>query len=255
MRVVAQCAYVLHARPWRETSLIVELLTRDHGRIGVIARGVQGAKRHPLRAALQPLQSLRVDYVARGELARLVQAEALDTAPRLAGDRLMAAFYVHELLLKLTPRNDSAQPVFELYSRVRGELDSQAALGWTLRRFERDLLDCLGVGLPWGLTADGDPLDPDVRYLLDRNLSGAPAATPAWRLGRQPVVTGLGPDRRARALVSCGAPCAVMETHLSVNGGSPGDCSTSLRGFAPSADCPSLHWQNYLPAVSSASRT
>lgn len=221
MRVIAQPAYVLHARPWRETSLIVELLTQDHGRVGVIARGVQGAKRHPLRAALQPLQSLRVDYLSRGELARLIQAEALDTAPRLVGDRLMAAFYVHELLLKLTPRNDAAQPVFELYARVRLELGSDAALGWTLRRFERDLLDCLGVGLPWALTANGEPVEPGVRYLID------PEVGPVAQLQRQAMgVTGasllaLAADAQpdARSLVELRrALRGVLEAHLSGNG-------------------------------------
>src|SRR3546814_8782098 len=49
-------AYVLHARAWRETSLLLELLTEHHGRIGLVARGVQGPKKHVLRAALQPLQ-------------------------------------------------------------------------------------------------------------------------------------------------------------------------------------------------------
>ena len=98
MRVPDQPAYVLHARPWRETSLIVELLTRDQGRVGLVARGVQGPKRHPLRAALQPLQHVRVEYLQRGELGRLLQAEALDVAPLLQGDTLLAAFYVNELL-------------------------------------------------------------------------------------------------------------------------------------------------------------
>ena len=113
--VLHQLAFVLHARPWRETSLIVELLTREHGRVGVVARGLTTPKRHPLRAALQPLQYLRLDYQPRGELARLVQAEAMDVAPPLTGDRLMAAFYANELLLKLTPRNDPAQALFDLY--------------------------------------------------------------------------------------------------------------------------------------------
>ena len=166
MRVENQPAFVLHARAWRETSLLVELLTRDHGRIGVIARGVTGAKRHPLRAALQPLQSIRVDYLPRGELARLLQAEALDAAPALAGEALMAAFYVNELMLRLTPRNDAAEPLYALYARVRGEL-ALPGLAWTLRRFERDLLDALGVGLPWDSTAEGEPLDPADAYRLD----------------------------------------------------------------------------------------
>lgn len=183
MRVLAQPAYVLHTRPWRETSLIVELLTRDHGRVGVVARGVQGAKRHPLRAALQPLQHLRLDFLPRGELARLLQAEALDAAPRLAGDALMAAFYANELLLRLLPRNDPAPEMYLRYGELREGLAGGEPLAWSLRRFERDLLDLLGYGLPLDTAADGEPIDPAARYLLDaeqgalRDRSHAPGST------------------------------------------------------------------------------
>lgn len=172
--VQAQPAFVLHARPWRETSVIVELLTREHGRVGVIARGLTTPKRHPLRAALQPLQFIRVDYLPRGELARLIQAEALDVAPKLTGDTLMAAFYINELLLKLTPRNDAAQSLFDLYARVRQDLTSDQSLSWTLRRFERDLLDALGVGLPWDETADGEAVEAGMRYRLDPEVGPVP---------------------------------------------------------------------------------
>ena len=167
MRVQDQPAYVLHARPWRETSLIVELLTRDQGRVGLVARGVQGPKRHPLRAALQPLQHVRIEYLQRGELGRLLQAEALDVAPLLQGDTLLAAFYVNELLLRLLPRQDAADAVYTRYGELRTELAGVAPLAWTLRRFERDLLELLGYGLPLHHTDDGEPLDPAARYLLD----------------------------------------------------------------------------------------
>lgn len=170
MRVLGQPAFVLHARPWRETSLMVELLTRDHGRIGVVARGVQGAKRHPLRAALQPLQSLRVDFLPRGELARLIQAEAQDAAPLLQGEPLMAAFYINELLLRLLPRQDAAPALFERYAQVRDELAGPGPLAWTLRRFERDLLELLGYGLPLDQGEDGERIDPAGRYRLDPEL-------------------------------------------------------------------------------------
>ena len=76
MRIHDQTAFVLHARPWRETSLLVEVLSAEHGRIGLVARGVQGPKKHVLRAALQPMQSIRFDGVQRGELAQLTSAEA-----------------------------------------------------------------------------------------------------------------------------------------------------------------------------------
>lgn len=167
MRIDAQPAFVLHARAWRETSAIVDLLTRDHGRIAVVARGLTGAKKHPLRAALQPLQLLRVDYLPRGELARLLQAEAVDAAPLLHGETLMAVFYINELMLRLAPRQDPAQPLFDLYARVRSELGSGAPLAWTLRRYERDLLDAMGYGLPWDRTADDECVDAASSYRLD----------------------------------------------------------------------------------------
>src|SRR3546814_9828705 len=65
MRYDAEPSYVLHARAWRDTSLLLELLTEHHGRIGLVARGVQGPKKHVLRAALQPLQHIRFDGVDR----------------------------------------------------------------------------------------------------------------------------------------------------------------------------------------------
>jgi DNA repair protein RecO (recombination protein O) len=196
---------VLHARAWRETSVIVELLTRDHGRVGVVARGLTGPKRHPLRAALQPLQSLRVDYLPRGELARLLQAEAVDVAPVLAGDRLLAAFYVNELTLRLSPRNDAAPALHALYARVRGELGAAPNLAWALRRFERDLLEAIGLGLPWAQLEEGEGVDPARRYRLDPEM-GVAAAAPCrarrcwpWRPTSSP---------RRRPCRNCGAPCA-----------------------------------------------
>ena len=176
MRVLGEPAFVLHARPWRETSAIVELLTLNHGRVGIVARGLIAPKKQPLRAALQPLQHLRVDYVQRGELARLAGAEALDNAPVLTGERLLAGLYVNELMLRLTPRNDPAPALFDLYGRVRGVLVQAPSLAWELRRFERDLLDALGVGLPWDSTADGEACEPEVRYRLDAEIGPVPAS-------------------------------------------------------------------------------
>lgn len=167
MRVLQQPAFVLHARPWRETSLIVELLSRDHGRIGMVARGLRGAKRHPQRAALQPLQHVLADFDMRGELARLLQAEAVDVAPLLQGESLLAAFYVNELLMRLLPRHDHSADIYARYAQLRCELGGAGALAWTLRRFERDLLELLGYGFAWDATEDGERLDPAARYRLD----------------------------------------------------------------------------------------
>ena len=167
MRYAGERAYVLHARAWRETSLLVEVLSEQHGRIGLVARGVQGSKRHALRAALQPLQHVRFDAVQRGELAHLSSAEALDAAPQLAGEATLAGFYVNDLLVRLAPRQDPHSELYALYGEVRERLAANDPLAWTLRRFERDLLEALGFGFDLSMEGDGTPIDPAARYRLD----------------------------------------------------------------------------------------
>lgn len=167
MRIDNELAYVLHARPWRESSLLIEVLSENHGRLGLLARGVQGPKRHVLRAALQPLQFIRVDAVQRGELAQLRNAEALDAAPQLAGEATLAAFYVNELVMRLAPRQDPLPELFDAYGEVRRGLGESDSLAWSLRRFERDLLDALGFGFAFDVDGDGLAIDPAARYRLD----------------------------------------------------------------------------------------
>ncbi|MBV2208921.1 MAG: DNA repair protein RecO [Thermomonas sp.] len=167
MRFVAEPAFVLHARPWRETSLLVEVLSAEFGRVGLVARGVQGVKKHVLRAALQPLQSIRFDAVQKGELAQLQGAEAIDAAPLLQGDAALASFYINELCLRLAPRQVPQPELYAAYAQVRERLRTGALLAWTLRRFERDLLDALGVGLEFAQEGEGDAIDPAARYRLD----------------------------------------------------------------------------------------
>lgn len=167
MRYTAEPAFVLHARPWRETSLLVEVLSAAHGRLGLVARGVTGPKKHALRAALQPLQSIRFDAVQTGELARLVAAEAVDAAPVLHGDPTLAAFYAHELCLRLAPRQVPQPELHLAYAKLRERLRAGDTLAWSLRRFERDLLESQGLGLPLDHDVDGAPIDPAARYRLD----------------------------------------------------------------------------------------
>jgi DNA repair protein RecO (recombination protein O) len=167
MRYAAEPAFVLHARPWRETSLLVEVLSAGHGRVGLVARGVQGPKKHLLRAALQPLQSIRFDAVQQGELAQLRAAEAVDAAPLLQGDAALAGFYLNEVCLRLSPRM-APQPELHLaYAMTRERLRAGEPLAWTLRRFERDLLEALGYGVDFSSGGDGSAIDPAARYRID----------------------------------------------------------------------------------------
>ena len=173
MRYVSEPAFVLHARAWRETSLLVELLTLAHGRVGVVARGTTGPRKQALRAALQPLQHIRFDGVQKGELAQLAQAEAVDVAPLLQGEAMVAGFYLNELMLRLAPRHDVGGALYAIYGETRARLALTGAAGdgldlaWTLRRFERDLLEALGVGFAWDCDADGEAIDPAARYRLN----------------------------------------------------------------------------------------
>lgn len=167
MRILGQPAIVLHATRWRETSLLVEAFTHEHGRVGLIARGVTGPRKQALRAALQPLQRLRVDYLHRGELAQLAHAEVGAPAPRLLGQTLLAGLYLCELVLRLLPRDDAQPALFLRLAQAIDDLAEGPSLAWTLRRFERDLLSDLGYAPDLRHDSAGGVLDPAGRYRLD----------------------------------------------------------------------------------------
>jgi len=168
LRLSQQPAFVLHARRWRETSLLVEVLSLDYGRLGLAARGVNTPKRHALRAALQPLQHISFDATLRGELASLQHAEALDAPPALTGNALLSGFYVNELMLRLLPRQDPHPELYAAYAQVRARLGlGTQSLGWTLRRFERDLLAALGFGFDYRHEGDGAPVEAAAHYRLE----------------------------------------------------------------------------------------
>jgi DNA repair protein RecO (recombination protein O) len=165
MRVDAQPALILHARAYRETSLLLECLTRDHGRIGLVARGVRRERSRLPRGLLQPLQPLLLGWSGNGELVTLTTAEAAAAPLALHGERLYSAMYLNELVLRLSARADPHPDVFEAYLLCLQRLADGEPEAWTLRRFERDLLAELGYALV--LDHDcrtGAILDPDGDY-------------------------------------------------------------------------------------------
>ena len=168
-----QPAYVLHARPYRETSLLLEFFTAGDGRIGALARGVRGPRGQPLRAALQPLQPVLLSLRGRGELPMVAAVDVQRGAVVLTGERLMAALYVNELLVRLLPRQDPMPALFVRYCGCLDDLAGDAALHWALRRFERDLLEALGYGLQMEVEADGGtPIDAGRHYRYDAEQGG-----------------------------------------------------------------------------------
>jgi DNA repair protein RecO (recombination protein O) len=165
MRLEQQPAYVLHARPYRETSLLLECLTREHGRLGVVARGVRGERARLRRAQLEPFQPLAMDLLLRGEMATLTAIEAVGTPMRLSGDAGLAGLYLNELVVRLTGRQDPFPLLFDAYAQTLARLTAGESLAWSLRRFERDLLEVIGYGLQLQCDSDtGDALVPEASY-------------------------------------------------------------------------------------------
>ena len=169
-RVSLEPAYLLHHHPWRDSSRILELLTREHGRVAVIARSSRqsGAR---TGSALQPFTAMLVSWSARGELGTLTGAERRGQSAAFEGDRLMSGFYANELLLKLLQRNDPHPALFDAYEALVGRLQAPAEDAIrALRLFEKRLLEELGWGLSLEHEAGGaTPLDPgrSYRYELD----------------------------------------------------------------------------------------
>lgn len=200
MRVEQQPGFVLHARPWRETSLLLDVLSRDHGRIGLVARGVRGAKTRLPRSLLQPLLPLVLSYGGAGELATLTAAEP-DGAPfALGGEALLCALYVNELVARLLPRNDAHDDVFDAYRATLARLAGAESSAWTLRRFERDLLAALGYGAVLDCDESGAPLDAERDYAYRFEAGPVPwrAAADGLRL-RGSALLALGADRQPDA--------------------------------------------------------
>jgi DNA repair protein RecO (recombination protein O) len=178
-RVDHQPAFVLHSYPWRETSLIVDVLTRDHGRMALVARG---AKRptSQFRGLLAAFSPLSVSWSGRSEIKTLIRAEWVGGVTPLRGDDLLSAFYVNELLVRLLARGDPHEALFFAYARVLRDLSlDRARREQALRGFELDLLREVGVAPSFDHCGDGAPIDPQGWYRVDPEHGVRRVAEPA----------------------------------------------------------------------------
>ncbi len=205
-----QPAFVLHTYAWRETSLIVEALTRDFGRMALVARG---AKRptSQYRGILMPFSPLALSWSGRGELKSLVRAEWQGGLAPLRGDGLLAAFYLNELLVRLLQRADPHPGLFASYVQTLAALSrTDGSHEHRLRLFELDLLRELGVAPSFDVCGDGEPIDPGAWYQFDldrglrRRIDGADAdclkGATAMALARRDL-SDAGDLQAARALL------------------------------------------------------
>jgi DNA repair protein RecO (recombination protein O) len=145
-RIDEQPAWVLHAHAYSETSLILDVLSRDHGRLALMARGAR-RPRSVLRGVLRAFQPLELSWFGGGEVRTLAKAEWVGGMPLLSGTGLMLGYYLNELLQKLLAREDAHPALFDAYAATLMALSRGEPQAPCLRTFERTLLKELGYGI------------------------------------------------------------------------------------------------------------
>ncbi len=160
-------AFLLHQRAYRNTSQIIECLTRDHGLVALVAQGSRRPKGGQ-RAILQPFLPLRISWIRRGELGRMIQVEPRAPAAELDGRTLLAGFYLNELVIRLLARGDANAAAYSCYSRALVELEAGISTAASVRLFEYRFLEALGYGLNLNDEVETDePIRADARYRFE----------------------------------------------------------------------------------------
>lgn len=164
-----QPAYILHTRPYRDTSMLVDFFTPHLGRVTAVARGVRSRKA-PKRSLLNPFTRLLIAVQGKTDLKLLTQFEAEGLQFALSAKHLFSGFYLNELLVRLLPELDAHPDIFALYEQSLTELNDQQDLEPVLRRFELQLLEALGYGVDFNLDANSGLALADGDYCLDTSL-------------------------------------------------------------------------------------
>ena len=169
-RIQDEPAFVLHSYPFRETSLVLEVFSREYGRVPLVARGAR-RPRSALRGLLMSFQPLSLSWFGKHELRTLHSAEWQGGQPQLHGTALLCGFYLNELLLNLMARDDPHQSLFDYYQQTLQRLAQEQDHAFTLRSFEKHMLQELGYALSLETEAgSGKPIVPEktYRYILER---------------------------------------------------------------------------------------
>lgn len=159
-----ELAFVLHTHPFRETSLLLDVYSRRHGRLAIVARGAR-RPRSALRGVLMNFQPLLLSWFGKGEVKTLHSAEWQGGQPYLQGTALMCGFYLNELLVNLLARDDAHEQLFDYYRATLYRLAHETDHAATLRCFEKHLLQELGYALQLETEAgSGEPVETEANY-------------------------------------------------------------------------------------------
>ncbi len=163
-RVQQQPAYILHHKPFRDSSQILDIISRDYGKLSLVARGSRGA-RSKLRGILRPFMPLEISWVIRTDLGTLTGAEVRGAPLSLTGDALLSGYYVNELLINFLHRHDPQPDVFDVYAQTINTLGAVENVAPCLRQFEIELLRHTGYALNLAReSASYQPLEPGRNY-------------------------------------------------------------------------------------------
>jgi len=155
-------AFILHSRPYKETSALVDLFTVQHGRLRAVLRGARGK----VGSLARPFVPLDLELRGRGELKSVSRLESAGIANLLSGDALFSGLYLNELLIRLLPAEDPQPGLFEHYRLTLEALAARRPLEPLLRAIEWRLLDDLGYGFALAVDVNGLPVAPEGLYRL-----------------------------------------------------------------------------------------
>jgi DNA repair protein RecO (recombination protein O) len=155
--------YVLHTYPFKETSLIVELFSYRFGRVTTTAKGAR-RPRSAMRGMLQSFQPLQATWSGKSDIKTLHSLDWAEGLLLIKGDALMCGFYLNELLLRLLPREDAHENLFNYYKEALQTLTNTDDLATTLRRFELKLLQELGYAVPLSYDEQDQEILPEKTY-------------------------------------------------------------------------------------------
>jgi DNA repair protein RecO (recombination protein O) len=172
-----EAGYVLHTYAYKESSLIAEVFTRRFGRVALLARGAR-RPRSAMRGVLLSFHPLRLSWSGSAELGNLISAEWAGALRPLAGQGLMCGFYLNELVLRLLPREDPHEELFDRYGEALTRLSSQESYSVVLRTFEKRLLAELGYAPLLERDAASRPIDPEALYAYEPERGPVPANGP-----------------------------------------------------------------------------
>ncbi len=174
-RVQLQPGFVLHSRPYRDSSLLIDVLTADYGRTTLIAKA-QRQSRNRQSKPLHPFMELLLSWQGKSDLKTLTASETQKITPPLIGRNLYAGFYVNELLLRIVPQYDACSELYSIYRRFISDLsslsvESNQTLEPVLRKIEFEMLDALGYGVSFEHRGDdGGEIQAEQLYGLDPEL-------------------------------------------------------------------------------------